>query len=104
MVHQRYRESVFVSFLQAFRTCGGKTTGESPASAFVMSDYNAIIEEWGGYSTHFEHGEIDDIPDLNNPCHYDSLNTYKYVLNNLWSDQAAQGANSLTRELIALYT
>ncbi len=99
-------EKVFLFlFYQAFRAkykCGGKKkrSGTPPVSTFKPSDYDRIVEEWGGYSSRFELGEINDIPDPENPCHYDSLNTYKSVLNNLWSDQAAQGANGLTWELI----
>jgi hypothetical protein len=54
----------------------------------------------GQYKSAFETGEIDDIPDPENPCHYNNLNTYKTVLNNLWSDQASQRAHGLTWELI----
>jgi hypothetical protein len=95
-------EKVFLFlFYHAFRNkykVGGKKTGE--ASGFITADYDYVIQTWGEYKARVESGEIDDVPDPDNPCQFDTLNTYKSVLNNLWSDQASQGANGLTWELI----
>jgi hypothetical protein len=67
---------------------------------FESAGYYLVVGEWARYKTYFDTSEIDNIPYPTNPCHYDSLNTYKTVLQNVWSDQASQGANGLTRELI----
>jgi hypothetical protein len=96
-------EKVFLFlFYCAFRDkykCGGKKTAE-PKDSFVTSDYDSITAQWSQYQQLIIDGMIDAIPDPKNPCHYDSLNTYKTVLNNIWCDQAALNANGLTWELI----
>jgi hypothetical protein len=95
-------EKVFLFlFYQAFRNKykrGGISKGEP--HGFDTGDYDTVVAQWARYNSCFESGEIEDIPDPSNPCHFDSLNTYKTVLQNVWSDQASQGANGLTWELI----
>jgi hypothetical protein len=88
-------------FYQSFRgkyKRGGRKKGV--AHGFSSEDYDNVVSEWAGYKSCFDTGEIEDIPDPDNPCHYDNLNTYKTVLQNVWSDQASMGANGLAWELI----
>jgi hypothetical protein len=88
-------------FYQSFHNkykSGGLKQGE--CHGFDAADYDHVVGQWARYKECFDTGGIDDILDPENPCHYDSLNTYKTVLQNVWSDQASQGANGLTWELI----
>jgi hypothetical protein len=95
-------EKVFLFlFYQAFRNKykrGGLRKGVP--HGFSTTDYDNVVAEWARYNSCLELGEIDDIPDPTNPCHFDNLNTYKTVLQNVWSDQASHGANGLSWELI----
>jgi hypothetical protein len=75
-----------------------KTTWRDDGEEILGEERATLLGTW--YKECFDMGGIDDIPDPENPCHYDSLNTYKTVLQNVWSDQASQGANGLTWELI----
>jgi hypothetical protein len=95
-------EKVFLFlFYHAFR-CHYKRGGRSRSQehGFSGTDYDAVLSEWSAYRGRFERGEIADIPDPEKPLQADAMNTYKSILYNQWLDQASNGANGLTWELI----
>jgi hypothetical protein len=88
-------------FYHAFRNHyprGGKSRNEE--HGFEVADYDIVTTRWASYQGRFERGEITDIPDPEKPLQADAINTYKSTLYNAWLDQASDGANSLTWELI----
>jgi hypothetical protein len=95
-------EKVFLFlFYHAFRDHYGRG-GKSRADfhGFSGPDYDKVTTQWAAYKGRFARGEIDDIPDPKKPLQADAINTYKSILYNQWYDQASNGANSLTWELI----
>jgi hypothetical protein len=88
-------------FYHAFRNHyerGGKS--RQSEHGFSIADYDTVTTKWASYQGRFERGEITDIPDPEKPLQADALNTYKSTLYNAWLDQASNGANGLTWELI----
>jgi hypothetical protein len=88
-------------FYHAFRNHydrGGKS--RTKEHGFSGSDYDTVTTQWAEYKGRFARGEIDDIPDPEKPLQADAINTCKSTLYNQWLDQASNGANSLTWELI----
>jgi hypothetical protein len=95
-------EKVFLFlFYHAFRNHydrGGKSRKEE--HGFSGLDYDTVTSKWALYKSRFASGEIADIPDPEKPLQADAINTYKSILYNQWLDQASNGANSLTWDLI----
>jgi hypothetical protein len=88
-------------FYHAFReqyVRGGKARKQE--HGFSGADYDRVTTQWATYQDRFERGEIDDIPDPDRPLQADAINTYKSTLYNQWLDQASNGANGLTWDLI----
>jgi hypothetical protein len=88
-------------FYQAYREKykrGGRSRNQE--HGFDTADYDRVTSEWGFYMSRFATGEISGIPDPLKPIQADALNTYKTIMYNQWLDQASEGANSLTWELI----
>ena len=88
-------------FYHAFREQykrGGMNHGR--AHGFSGSDYDYVQETWATYQSQFDAGTLTEIPDPANPVGWDTINTYKAVVYNIWEEQASEGANSLSWDLI----
>ena len=90
-------------FYQAFRDKygrGGKKRGTG-YHGFDPVDYTKVTTAYAAHMLEARRNPTTfDIPDPKDPVGYDLVHTYKAVLFNIWCEQAAEGANSTTWELI----
>ena len=91
-------------FYHAFRNkypVGGST--RKNAHGFKPLDYDVVRTFYAAHVKYQVENPTDEghqIPDPDDPLGYDALNTYKAVVLNVWSEQAASNCNSTSWDLI----
>jgi len=91
-------------FYHAFRNkypVGGST--RQNAHGFKALDYDVVRTFYAAHVKYQVENPTDEgheIPDPDDPLGYDAVNTYKAVVLNIWSEQAASNCNSTSWDLI----
>lgn len=78
----------------------GKKKKKGEFEKFDGGDYDKVISKYREYSRKKARGEIDEIPDPKNPVGYDTINTYRSVVYNVWRKQVQKKSNNLAWDLI----